>query len=262
MTSPLPRVGLREEILGAIPQSLRDELFFEFNHLLANYREGRWGSAELNGGRFCEIVYPILQGHVSGTFPVKAQKPANMVDACRGLEKADATKFPRSVRIQIPRMLIALYEVRNNRGVGHVGGDVDPNHMDASVVVAIARWVVGELIRLFHEVDIAVATKAVDAVVERKLPVIWEIGGKKRVLAPNLSMKEKMLLLLYGASAGAQESDLVDWLEHSNASVFRRDVLRRAHKEKLIEYESKTGTVYISPLGVKYVEEKLPLEVT
>jgi len=47
-------------------------------------------------------------------------------------------------------MLIAQYEIRNNRGVGHVGGDVDQNHMDAKIVVEMAKWTIAELIRLFH----------------------------------------------------------------------------------------------------------------
>jgi len=35
---------------------------------------------------------------------------------------------------------------------------------------------------------------------------------------------------------------MIDFVEHSNASVFRRDVLRPAHKAKLIEYnETRAG---------------------
>ena len=43
-------------------------------------------------------------------------------------------------------MIVALYEIRNDRGVGHTGGDVDPNHMDASMVLAGAKWLVAELV--------------------------------------------------------------------------------------------------------------------
>lgn len=119
-------------VLGAVPAGLRDELVQALNEVLRNYRERRWEPSELNGGKLCEVVYTILRGHVGGKFPAKASKPPNMVDACKALEQADSGKFPRSVRVQIPRMLIALYEIRNNRGVGHVGGDVDPNLMDAN----------------------------------------------------------------------------------------------------------------------------------
>src|SRR5688572_15532360 len=122
-------------LLAGLPTTLRAELLRAFAEIERNYRERRWEPSELNGGKLCEIVYTILRGFVDGHYPAHASKPANMVDACRSLEQTAAT-FPRAVRIQIPRVLIALYEVRNNRGVGHVGGDVSPNAMDASFVLA------------------------------------------------------------------------------------------------------------------------------
>src|SRR5206468_654238 len=95
-----------------------------------NFRERRWEPAELNGGKLCEAAYSILKGHVDGHFPAKPSKPSNFPQACLDLEKADP-KFGRSVRLLIPRMLIPLYDIRNSRSVGHIGGDVDPNHMDS-----------------------------------------------------------------------------------------------------------------------------------
>jgi hypothetical protein len=244
--------------LGNLPPSLRNELLDAYNEIVRNFREQRWEPAELNGGKLCEIVYSILKGHVDGAFPAAAYKPTNMVDACRALEQAGAT-FPRSVRIQIPRMLMALYEIRNNRGVGHVGGDVSANHMDAVVVLSMAKWIVAELVRLFHSTDVTTATQIVDALTERELPIIWTVAGKRRVLSQGLSMKQKMLLLLYSSAEPVKEGDLVEWLEHSNPSVFRRDVLRVAHKERLIEYDAKGKLVHLSPLGTKFVEANLPL---
>lgn len=246
------------QILAHIPGRLRDELIQAHNSILRNYREHRWEPSELNGGKFCEVVYTILRGHVGGTFPEKSTKPGNMVDACRALEQT-STSFPRSVRIQIPRMLIALYEIRNNRGVGHVGGDVDPNHMDATAVLYMSNWILAELVRLFHGVDTQTATEAVDLLVERVLPAVWVVNGKYRILDTSLTMKQKTLLILYQLDKPISESDLVDWVEHSNSSVFRRDVLRRAHKEKLLEYDPLRNQVQISPKGVRYVESQLRL---
>jgi hypothetical protein len=154
-------------------------------------------------------------------------------------------------------MLIALYEIRNNRGVGHVGGDVDPNHMDAICVLEMSKWVLGELVRIFHAVSTEEAAHAVDAIVERTLPIIWEVGGKLRVLEPNMSMTDKTLVLLYHSSGPVAEGHLLTWVEHSNASVFRRDVLRPAHKKKLLEYDSESHTVQISPRGSDHVETSI-----
>src|SRR5579872_1398565 len=111
-------MSLSEVPLVAVPKELRDPLLEAFNSIVRNYRERRWAPSELDGGKLCEIIYSILRGHIDGKFPPKPFKPANMVDSCKALENA-GSKFSRSIRIQIPRILISLYEVRNNRGVGH-----------------------------------------------------------------------------------------------------------------------------------------------
>src|SRR5690606_17146131 len=127
------------------------------------------------GGKFAEAVYSILNGYTSGAFPASPSKPTNMVAACQALEQVDKARFCRSERIQIPRMLMALYEVRNNRNVGHIGGDVDPCHMDATVVLSMVQWIMAELIRIFNSLPVSRVQPVVDAIVERKVPIIWEV---------------------------------------------------------------------------------------
>jgi hypothetical protein len=65
------------------------------------------------------------------------------------------------------------------------------------------------------------------------------------------------LLLLHAPDGPVEEPALVSWLEHSNASVYRRDVLRRLHRERLIEYNATVRTALISPNGIVDVEERL-----
>lgn len=247
-------------VLGSLPAGLRKPLLDAFSEIVKNYRQNRWEPSELNGGKLCEVAYTTLRGHVDGSYPSKPSKPKNMVDACRNLEQSPDT-ISRSVRIQIPRMLIALYEIRNNRGVGHVGGDVEPNHMDAVAVLYMAKWIVSELVRLFHNVDTATATAVVDALVDREIPIIWHIGGVRRVLSTSASRKDKTLLLLYGRPAAVAEQDLASWVEHPKLTDYRKDVLRPLHKAKLVEYDIAARVVHLSPLGVRFVEENLPLNV-
>lgn len=178
-----------------------------------------------------------------------------MVGACQALESA--THVPRSVRIQIPRMLIALYEIRNNRNVGHVGGDVDPNHMDVTAVLQMSKWVVAELIRVQHDLTVEEAATLVEALVERETPLVWKVGGKKRVLQPGMSMRDKTLLLLHSTPGAVSEAEVFGWVEHSNSAVYRRDILVKAHKSKLLEYDPDAKTVLISPLGIAYVERNI-----
>jgi hypothetical protein len=250
----------RSSLLPSIPVGLRDPLFDFFEEITRNFRERRWEPSELNGGKLCEVIYTILRGYIDGSFPPTPSKPNNMVDACRALEK-EASSFSRSIRIQIPRMLIALYEVRNNRGVGHSGGDVNPNHMDATAVLYMSKWLLSEIIRIFHAVDIQAATEMVDSLVDRTIPVIWQVGNKHRVLKTDLTMREKTLLFLYQLQGDVRESDLVSWVEHSNASAYRRDVLRKLHSDRLVEYDEENRVLTISPTGIRYVEKSIDLEL-
>ena len=121
----------------------------------------------------------------------------------------------------------------------------------------MSKWLLSELIRVFHGVTTDEATAAVDVLIERTIPTVWKVGGKLRVLEPSMSMRDKTLLLLYHRREFVQEEELCEWVEHSNASVYRRDVLRKAHNAKLIEYDSREKTVEISPLGVSHVEDML-----
>lgn len=255
MSNARPQAIIPARALCGLPEKLRSELLGSFNEIVVNFAAQRWEPAELNGGKLCEVAYNVLRGYVDGKYPAKATKPQNMVDACKALEQAPQAHVPRSIRIQIPRMIVALYEVRNNRNVGHVGGDVDPSHMDAVCVLQMAKWIMAELIRALHDLSVEEATAFVDALVERDTPLVWVVGGRKRVLATGLTMREKALILLHATVGPVSEPELVSWLEHSNASVFRRDVIRRAHADRIWEYDSSAKTIVLSPLGVAAAED-------
>ncbi|MBS1983290.1 MAG: hypothetical protein JST16_03885 [Bdellovibrionales bacterium] len=244
-------------VFGNIPGTLRDPLLVEYDKIMKHYREGRWEPAELNGGKFCEIVFTIIRGFADGRFSSKPSKPRNFVEACRGMEGADKEKFCHSIRILLPRTLMALYDIRNNRGVGHAGADVDPNHMDATLVVNMSKWVLAELIRVFHNTTPEKAHELVESITIKEIPLVWVVNGKVRILNSKLSKSDQTLLALHRAASGAKEQDLVDWVEHTNPAVYRRDVLKRLHQSRHLEYDTQTRHVTISPKGVKHVEDTL-----
>lgn len=243
-------------ILTGIPNNFEDELFDKYREIERNFREQRWEPSELNGGKLCEAAYSILAGHVAGSFPPKPAKPQNFPMACDALEKAP-TSFSKSVRMLIPKILKGLYDIRNSRSVGHIGGDVDPNHMDAVCVLHMSKWVVSEIIRIFHGVSVDKATQIVEVLSNREIALVWDTGKTKRVLDISLTMLEKTLVLLYGSITPLTEKSLVESLEHSNSTVYRRDILKKAHKARLIEYSQSDGTVVISPLGSRRVEQTI-----
>jgi hypothetical protein len=154
-------------------------------------------------------------------------------------------------------MLQPLYEVRNNRGVGHIGSEVDPNFLDATAVYNMASWILAELIRVFHRVSTKDAQDTVDALVERKTPLIWEVGENKRVLRPDMPTDDQALLLLHQSIGWVSEKALTSWVEYSSASMFRKRVLQPLHDKRLIELDRASGRARISPLGVGDVETRI-----
>jgi len=238
-----------DQALSSIPPGLREPLIKEYNNIVQNYMERRWSPSELSGGKFCEIVYTILEGFLSGSFASSPSKPRDFVSACRSLETKPSSV--RSFQILIPRMLPALYEIRNNRGVGHIGGDVDPNHMDATSVLSMTSWTMAELVRVFHDLGVDEAQKVVDSLTERRVPLVWQVGTIKRVLNPKLSLRDQILLLLSSVPSEVDFKELLHWTDYKNKSYFKR-ILNELHKLRFLEFSERDKKIQILPPGSDY----------
>ncbi len=241
-----------DKVLAVIPNGLRKPLLAEYQSIVQNYSEHRWTPSELSGGKFCEIVFSILDGHAKGKYSASPSKPSDFVGACRKLEQN--THVPRSMQILIPRLLPALFEVRNNRGVGHAGGDVDPNHMDATFVLTNSNWVMGELVRVYHGLPTKAAQELVDSLVERRLPLIWEGDTTRRVLDPKMKLKPQVLVLLATSIGKIATAKLIEWTGYENRAYFFK-LLREMHNERLIELSKDESLAEVLPPGSKEAAE-------
>lgn len=249
-----------EQALAGIPAGLRKPLISKFEELLSEYRAGDWEKVGLKAGKICEIVYTILKGYTSGAYAAAPSKPSNMVSGCTAFEGA-GSHFGRPVRIQIPRVLIALYELRNNRAIGHVSGDLEPNHMDAEFFLRGCKWVMGELIRLFTSAPVDEARELLEEVTARTLPVVWETGSGKKLLNPKMSAPDKALVLAYSCPGGTTARELCEWIGYSNLSRFRNSILAGLDREALIKFNESTDMVTVSPTGIRKVEGSGLLEL-
>jgi hypothetical protein len=257
MSTPKPKSPL-EAALADVPDKFRKRLIAYYESLKREHAAARYEAAGVAAGKFCEIVLRLLQQAVSGSSTEFGTKISNFVDECRKLENLKRSAAIESLRIVIPRALVFMYTIRNKRGIGHVGGDIEANRIDSATLTRLADWVVCELIRIYHGLSLEEAQDLIDTLATRSLPEIWEVAGKRRVLREGLSASQQALLLLYAdPSSYVLAEDLCSWVEYSRPSEFRRKVLRPLHKKRLIEFDEESAIVYISPKGVREVEQSI-----
>jgi hypothetical protein len=124
-------------------------------------------------------VLRFLQHEITGKYTPFNKQIGNFADECRALITSTNTAVTESLRIVMPRALVFVYTVRNKRGIGHVGGDVDANRIDAMTITRNCDWIVCELIRVYHNLSLEEAQDLVDGLAQRTIPDIWHVGGKK-----------------------------------------------------------------------------------
>jgi hypothetical protein len=234
---------------------LRSRLIKRYNELKRAYANGQYDACGLRAGKFSEVILRILQHELTGSYTPLGQQLKPITEEVAALEKTPKTAGPDSFRIVMPRSLSFMFTLRNKRGIGHEGGDVDANEIDAATCVRTADWCLSELIRVVHEVPLEEAQALLDAIAWREVPHVWSIAGVKRVLDPKLTMREQVLVLLYSdPETAVPVEDLFKWTEYSRIDNFRRNVLAPLHDARMVEFDKETNTVVLSPLGADETE--------
>lgn len=245
---------LKTDLATRFPHLLVDALITSYLEIKEQYYLGKHEPAELNGGKLVEAVSRLIQQELTGNHTPIGSPIGNMTALLRSFETLPST-YHESFRIHIPRALLTIYTIRNRRGVGHLGGDVNPNLADATLIATTADWILAELYRVAFTVSQRDAQAIVDSLVRRRLLLVHEIGTVKRILDPSLKYSDQTLLLLASVHPSAiQLADIVRHLEYSNPAVYKATVIKSLHKKRLIEC-TVDGSCTILPPGLKYVEK-------
>jgi hypothetical protein len=244
--------------LAPVPAVLRDRLVDRYQSLKHAYVNGQFDACGLRAGRLCEILIRALQHELLGSHTPLGTKLRAFDVECAALENTLRDSGPESLRIIIPRALNFLYTLRNKRGFGHEGGEIDANEIDAATAVRVADWCIAELIRSLNAIPLEDGQALLDAIATRELPQVWTVGGVKRVLARGLNYRDQTLLLLYSDPDSAVPiEDLCSWVEHRHLPYYRRDVIARLHQSRLVEYDRGNEVVTLSPTGAAEVDNSI-----
>jgi len=252
---------VERELKTQLNEELVEKLFETLSNVKKKYVLGDHRSCSLEAGRFAEVVFRILQFVTSRSYIPFGESISNFHDETEKFSQLNSSQFPASLRIHIPRALQVIYDTRNKRDVGHVGGEVDSNFMDATLSISLCNWVTGELLRLYYTSDINEATKLVNTLIKIQIPIVQEFEGVIKILDPSLSIPDKIVVLLYHKGEfGAAEDDLKRWIKQPIRTDYWNTTITKLEVEKALIH-CDGFKCYITERGIRYVQDNIPLEV-
>jgi len=252
---------IKQQLESYFNKELLDKLFESHQCLTEHYYLGRYRPCALEGGRFAEVSLRMLQQVLMGTFIPLGTHIADFTKETRALEQLDKNKFKESLRIQIPRTVQLVFDIRNKRDIGHVGGDVDANFSDATLSLTLCNWVLTEFLRIYYTSDINLAQNLVNSLVKVRIPLIQEFNGFLKILNPSLSLPDKVLsLLYYRGHVGATVKELNTWLANKAAGNHMNTALSRLEHAKAFIYRNN-DRCFITDTGRRHAEEHIQFSI-
>ncbi|TCT10827.1 hypothetical protein [Paralcaligenes ureilyticus] len=230
------------------PTDVCDALLEAYKEIERSFSLQKWKVTELDAGHFVEASRRLIEQELFGTHVPIGKSLPNFNDA--ELRRYENATGDESLRMLIPRILKSIYNVRNKRGIGHLG-TISANEMDSTLILYNVKWVLAEFVRLTTGANPNATQHMIDAIVERRVGVLWKHEGITRILEERMQAKDQILVLLFDSSPLA-EADLQRVIEYKHTANFRK-ILRRLHISRYIDWTSG-GQAFITPKGAAAAE--------
>jgi hypothetical protein len=169
-----------------------------YQDLVGEYQKQNWEITIAKGGKFIEATLKTLWVHVGQLLPPPRKFKADTVINELPKHTADAV-----VSLLIPRACRFAYDVASNRDGRHDTDEINANEMDATAMLSVCSWVLGELIR--HSLgggtatEIEQARRLVASLTQKRFPMMEEIDGRLYFNLNKMSAREVGLLILWAA---------------------------------------------------------------
>lgn len=242
-------------LCGRFPKNLVDELLTSYIDQKRNLALGHLRPTEVEGGRFAEGAFRLLEHFVGWPVTPLGRK----LDTEKLISRLQATPFgsaPDSVRLHIPRTLRVIYDIRNNRDAAHLADGIDPNLQDSYLVSSCLDWVLAEFLRLAGTSSPNDAQRLIEGITIKRTPAVEEFSSDQlKTLRPSLGPSDRVLLLLYHrGTAGATSEELSSWLKPTHRQNLGRLLKSLEHDKDLVVHTS--GRYRLTRLGMREVERK------
>jgi hypothetical protein len=251
--------ALKASLITRFPVGLVDQLLECYVEQKRNFYLGRLRPNEVEGGRFAEAAFRMLQ-HAGGLSVTALGTQLDTDGVIRCLTALPSGAAPDSIRLHIPRTLRVIYDIRNKRDAAHLSDGIDPNLQDSSLVSAAIDWVLSEFVRLARGVSPDQAFALVKAITVRRVPAVEEFGGFLKTLRPSLGPSDRILLLLYHcADVGPTLGELSAWLKPKQRTNLKRTL---AQLEQDKDYIAFTGGKFrLTRRGIWAIEARELIEI-
>jgi hypothetical protein len=250
---------IKAALTTQFPPPVVNELLECYVEQKKNFYLGRLRPNEVEGGRFAEAAFRLLQ-HAAGMTVAPLGARLDTERLIIALANVSAGTVPDSVRLHIPRTLRVVYDIRNTRDAAHLGDGIDPNLQDSSLVSAALDWVLAEFIRFAGGLSPAEAYELVRGITVRRVPAVEQFGDFLKTLRPSLGPSERILLLLYHcADMGATATELAGWLKPKQRTNLPRTLSQLEHDKDCIVFAA--GKYRLTRRGVSVIESRRLVEI-
>ena len=227
-----------------------------FLKCVQGFEQTDWEKSITKAGKFIEAtVKPpvnVLKNRIPRPREFKASHYAQKIT---NINKKDLPED--ELRVQIPRACIFTYDISSNRGARHDPEELDPNEMDANVVISTCSWILAELVRVCAKGTLAIdeVKQLVDSLMERRYPIFEDIDGriyvdhKKYTSAPECAL----LILSRSYPGRIDRKTLVDLLIRH---TFRRTALKFERLKQYVDIDS-AGNILLRANGRQKAEQIL-----
>lgn len=234
---------------------LATQLLDEFISAERRFIQRDWEPAELDGGRFCEVLGRILYHMDSDN--LNQGKPLEECTKYLENDQVPHALLPRHGILHLVRVLRTVYKFRSQRGAVHISPTYTPNHMDSKFVIESVRWCMNETIRLFWQGDKEKAARAIRELLQFDVPCVGVFDNAILVQRTDLTAEEEILVLLhYAGEKGFSRADIGQYSKASARSITRSiQALESPAKRQVILLGS--GKYRLTDLGARRIRNEL-----
>ena len=248
----MTRSEIQTLLCDSYPSELVDSMLTCYENAISEYKKEHWQYFGNEMGQFIEVTRRIIEYQLDGSYTPLVEKLSIFSEKVLAGFEGHSVSISEVYRVIIPRVLYAMYCLRNKRGMIHKS-HIDPNKMDASALLSNAKWILAELFRMASALPFDETEKAIEAIMNRETSVVWDTGSSLRILDAKMTAQNKVLCLLY-VKDNQTDDELQVSIEYKNTSNFKK-ILNSLHREKLIEYSK--SKCKLSPIGIARAEALL-----